>query len=152
MAEDKETSSGTQGPDLPNTQGVVRRKLIKWVNGVPLPVDSDINIANDKIKIKQIMEAAASLPYQGEGSFIGLEPELFGHTKIEVMMIRLMRRAAAGDLDAVKIVLDRLMGKPEQLSKTYSVKGTYKDFLEILKKKEDIKDGPETIIDTSALG
>lgn len=130
---------------------MVRRKLIKWVNGVPLPVDSEILI-NNKDTVRDIIAAAASLPYEGEGSFLGLEPELFGHTKLEVAMIRLMRRAAGGDLDAVKIVLDRLMGKPEQLSKTFEVKGTYKDFLEVLAKKEEKENGSENIIDTSALG
>lgn len=128
----------------------VRRKLIKWVNGVPLPVDSEI-IPADKDNVKKLMEAAASLPYEGEGSWLGLEPELFGHTKLEVMMIRLMKQAASGDMDAIKIVLDRLMGKPEQISKSMEVTGTYKEFLELLDKK-DKADEPETIIDTSALG
>lgn len=146
--------------ERPPLMGGVCRKLIKWVNGVPLPVDCEINISG-KDSIRQIIEAAASLPYEGEGAFYDQDPELFGHSKIEVAMIRLMRQAAAGDQDAIKIILDRLMGKPEQLSKTVSVHGTYEDFLKVLAKKdgievEDIKEGevvePETVIDTSALG
>lgn len=130
---------------------LVRRKLIKWVDGVPLPVDSEIHIT-DKEVVKKVLQAAASLPYEGEGGFPGLDPELFGHTKLEVAMIRLMRQAAGGDLEAIKIILDRLMGKPEQLSKSLEVKGTYKDFLEVLSKKEKGEDESPTVIDTSALG
>ena len=129
--------------------GSVRRKLIRWVNGVPLPVDSEIIIDN-KETVKSIIRAAAALPYGSDDDPLGLYPELFGYSKLEVAMIKLMRQAAKGDLDAIKIVLDRLMGKPEQLSQSVAVTGTYKDFLETLKNKEE--NGSEVIIDTSALG
>lgn len=141
----------------PLLSGTARRKLIRWVDGVPLPVDTDVVVAGDKEIIKKVLEAAVALPYEGEGDAFNLWPELFGHTKLEVMMIRLARQAAGGDQDAIKIILDRLMGKPEQLSKSMEVTGTYKEFLELLKKKEETAgapdtDGPRTIIDTSALG
>ena len=86
------------------------RKGIKWVNNIPVPVTRE---AVSTAATKEMIQVAISLPYEGEGDPDGLEPELFGYNKLEVMCIRLARRAASGDLAAANVVLDRILGRPK---------------------------------------
>lgn len=69
-----------------------------------------------------------------------LEPDFVGLTHGQVILLQQMRLAARGEGGAVDRVLDRLIGKPEQVNKNLNVQGTYKDFLEEVARKEGIID------------
>lgn len=127
-----------------NTVATGQQKLIKWVNGIPVPITEPLL---QKEQVKDLALAALSLPYEGEGDYLGLEPELFGHTKGEVMMIRLAKHAAAGDKDAIKILLDRILGRPEQSTKSLSVKMSYEEMLAEMAKENKANDVESKITD-----
>lgn len=106
------------------------RKTIRWQGGLPSLTNKEII---SKPGVQKLLEVVMSMDYEGEGDPKGLEPELFGHSKMEVMMLRLARKAAAGDEWAVKLVTERLLGKPKQTTENINANLTfdnYPDFLE----------------------
>lgn len=107
---------------------------IKWVNGVPEPVYKDITPTS----IKQLANVALSMPYEGEiDPNLGIkivEPRFQGMTNAEVMWVKIAEQAASGDLDAAKIILDRVLGKPKQSVESTSLSMTYEQYLEHLSK------------------
>ncbi len=117
----------------------IQATSIKWVNGVPEPFVKSINPTS----IKTLATTALSMPYQGEYSseldtFI-MEPRFEGMTNAEVMWIRTAEKAAAGDLAATNLILDRVLGKPKQSVESMSMTMTYPEFLEHLAKQEGDK-------------
>lgn len=108
---------------------------IQWVNGVPEPVCKNINPSS----VKQLATTALSMPYEGEyneelGMFV-IEPRFEGMTNAEVMWIRMAEKAANGDLESAKILLDRVLGKPKQSVETTSMTMSYQEFLELMAQK-----------------
>ena len=90
--------------------------------------------------------AALSLPYKRSGRdiLLDIDTEFDGMTNAEVMNIRLARKAAGGSLDAAKILLDRILGRPKQQVETHTVSETYTQYLERLAEDENAE---EEIID-----
>lgn len=111
-------------------------KLIKWENGIPVPVEKPL--LNSQ-QIKDVAAAVLSLPYEGEGDPLGADPELFGMSKLEVSLIKMARAAADGDKWAINFLLDRAVGKPKQTSETVKMDMTYEDYLKM--KAEQDKQG-----------
>lgn len=65
-----------------------------------------------------------------------LEPEFEGMTYGQVALHQQVIAAARGSLEALTVVLDRLIGKPEQVNKNLNVSGSYADFMEQVAKAE----------------
>lgn len=115
---------------------IAKAATIKWVNGMPEPAYKDINPSS----VKQLATTALSLPYEGEyNEELGMniiEARFEGMSNAEVMWVRMAERAAQGDLDAAKILLDRVLGKPKQSVESTSMSLTYPEYLELMAKKD----------------
>lgn len=70
------------------------------------------------------------MPYDGD------DEKYFGMTKGEAIIAQFVDAAASGDQGAIKELMDRVMGKPQQNIKSVSVKGTINDFLDGLDSSE----------------
>lgn len=123
---------------MANSYPIAKRTMIQWVNGVPEPTYGNINPSS----IKQLAAITLALPYEGDyneelGIFIK-EPRFEGMSNAEVMWVRVAEKAAAGDLDAAKLILDRVLGKPKQSVETTTMTLTYPEFLEHLARQEEL--------------
>lgn len=107
----------------------IEGKFIKWVDGMPVPVCRQII---NKTSIKKLAESVLSIPYILDIA----DEDLEGLPVAEVMLIRLAQRAAGGDVEALNILLDRVIGKPKQYSESVTMKVSYQEFLEQIAKKE----------------
>ena len=117
-------------------------KSIKWVNGVPQPAYREI-ISRESVGDLPLV--TLSLPYERTPSEIidDIDKDLEGLTNAEVIMIRITRQAAHGDQDAVKILLDRILGKPKQSIETKTLALNYQDYLEELARRESLANPKE---------
>ncbi|MDP7429978.1 MAG: hypothetical protein QGG97_00350 [Flavobacteriales bacterium] len=93
--------------------------------------------------------AALSLPYERSEKDVFLEKdsEFEGMTNAEVMNVRLARNAAKGDMDAIKTLQDRVLGKPKQQIESRSITETYTQYLERLAAAEEEKNLTESIVE-----
>jgi hypothetical protein len=116
---------------------IAKKTMIQWVNGVPEPTYGNINPSS----IKQLATTALSLPYEGDyNEELGInviDPRFEGMSNAEVMWVRMAEKAAAGDIDAAKTILDRVLGKPKQSVETTTMTLTYPEFLEHLARQEE---------------
>jgi len=114
---------------------------IVWEEGVPRV---KLQTMVTKEVLTDLPVAALSLPYKRSDKDIFLERELEfeGKTNAEVMNIRLARKAAAGNTDAVKTIQDRILGKPRQQVESHSITETYSQWLDrtAVEQKEVIKE------------
>ena len=85
---------------------------------VPLPPDASQVMKNQREVDLQRAE------YEWE-----LDQEFVGLTNAEVMIIRLARAAAEGNLSSIESLLDRSLGRPKQSVETQSLSLTYADVL-----------------------
>lgn len=76
-----------------------------------------------------------------------LEPECVGLTYGQVIIFRQVQQAVNGSGDATDRLLDRMIGKPEQLNKNVNLNGSYRDFLEEVARAEGIIDVDGTVLD-----
>ena len=119
----------------------VASSQIRWVDGLPVPVNGSV-ISKDALH--QMARTTLSTPYEPTKADEdnGLAERYAGLTKGEVMYLRLASAAASGDVDAVKILLDRTLGKPVMHTENKNLNINYKDYLEeIAKKEQEIEDG-----------
>lgn len=117
-------------PDLnkePARAPVQYTGMLIWENGQPRAVVSR-NFDGPKTgpSLKSLMQEVLNLPYTGS------HPDYQGLTKGEAMILAMTDRAAAGDLDAVKEILDRIMGRPTQSIQSVKVTGTLEEFLDAM--------------------
>lgn len=119
----------------------VKRTMIKWVNGMPEPAYENISPQS----VKQLATSALSLPYEGEyDESLGIkvvEERFEGMSNAEVMWVRIAEKAAAGDLSAAGIILDRVLGKPKQSVESTSMTLSYPEYLEMIAKQEQARNG-----------
>ena len=87
--------------------------------------------------VKANIKAFWTAPYDADPI---LEPELVGMTMGQVILFKQVQQAACGLGESVDRLLDRMIGKPEQLNKNVNLTGTYRDFLEEVAKREGIID------------
>lgn len=87
--------------------------------------------------VKANIRALWSAPYDADPI---LEPEFVGLTHGQVILMQQMKRAVEGDGSATDRILDRLIGKPEQVNKNLNVQGTYAEFMERVALAEGIID------------
>lgn len=116
------------------TRGLIKATAIQWVQGVPEPVYRNITPKS----VKELATTALSMPYVGvydeELGMHVIEPEFEGMSNAEVMWVKVARKAADGELEATKIILDRVLGKPKQSIESTTMSLTYPEFLEMLSK------------------
>lgn len=79
---------------------------------------------------------ALATPYEPkrspDGELLPGEEKYIGYAKGEVMSLREAQMAAEGDLDAIRHINDRILGKPKQQIDNLNVSISYKDYLEEL--------------------
>lgn len=107
------------------------KKLLNWdKDGIPRPHTEWLLPKN---KIDDVILAAFALPY--EGTFDSsikeyiLEPEYEGLTNIEVACIKQAKKAASGDLEALRFTIERILGKPKQAVEQTTVTMSLKEYL-----------------------
>ncbi len=110
--------------------------FVDWTDGTPTVVYRQMITPE---VLSDLPLAALSLPYKRseEDIFLGNEEEFEGRTNAEVMNIRLARRAAAGEMEATKLIQDRILGRPKQQIESRSVTQTYTQYLEMLAEEEE---------------
>ncbi|MDE1866580.1 MAG: hypothetical protein KGI08_02570 [Thaumarchaeota archaeon] len=86
-----------------------------------------------KDDIKGTLKEIWTMPYDADPI---LEPEFTGLTYGQVILMEQAKRAIGGDGGAVDRILDRLIGKPEQINKNMNISGTYAEWLEQIDKME----------------
>lgn len=125
-------------------------RCIRWEDGIPYPEYRPI-ITKDNIKA--LITVAASLEYKPlyqmvfdeEGRPTGVtelapgEEEFIGMSNAEVMSIKLMDKAAQGDMEAIKYAFDQTIGKPMQPVQQLNVSLTMQDVLREMKKEDAIE-------------
>lgn len=106
------------------------------------PAEYLATVKQDDVKgnIKQFW----TMPYDADPI---LEPELVGLTHGQVILLQQVKLAIKGDGAATERLLDRMIGKPEQLNKNVNLNGSYKDFLEEVARREGIIDVDGRVID-----
>lgn len=83
--------------------------------------------------VKGNIKAIWSTPYDADPI---LEPEFVGLTYGQAALLKQMQQAVRGDGASVDRILDRMIGKPEQVNKNLNVQGTYAEFMEQVAKAE----------------
>lgn len=95
--------------------------------------------------VKQLATSALSLPYEGEyDESLGIkvvEERFTGMSNAEVMWVKIAEKAAAGDLSAAGLILDRVLGKPKQSVESTSMTLSYPEYLELIAKQEQARNG-----------
>lgn len=134
-----ETPVVPQPPDAPlknapakvGDMGVINRRMIVWgPDGVPRP--ESVPMLTPK-NVEDIAATALSLPYKTD-PLSSSDEEFVGMTNAEVMLVRMARLAAGGDLSAANVLLDRVLGRPKQSIESKNVNVSYAD---VLKEKAD---------------
>lgn len=90
-----------------------------------------------KDDVKANIKALWAMPYDADPI---LEPEFVGLTYGQVIVQQQMIAAARGDGAAMDRILDRMIGKAEQVNKNLNISGSYADFMEQVALKEGIID------------
>jgi len=120
--------------------------FITWEDGIP---KVELRQMITKEVLVDLPVAALSLPYERSEKDVFLEKdsEFEGMTNAEVMNVRLARNAAKGDMDAIKTLQDRVLGKPKQQIESRSITETYTQYLERLAAAEEEKNLTESIVE-----
>ncbi len=109
------------------------KKLLKFVDGVPVPYT---DMVLPKNQLDNVLLAAMSLPYTGTYCPIQkdmvLEEEYCGLTNIEVAAIKTAKKAASGQTEDLRFVMERLLGKPKQQVENTNVNVSLAEYLKAL--------------------
>jgi len=113
------------------------KPIIVWENGVPRAVVEQPHFSKENAAnlLADLSIINLNFPYEGK------DEKYFGMTKGEAIAAQFVEAAASGDKAAIKEVMDRVMGKPQQNIKSVAIKGTLGDFLDTL----DTSDAEEVI-------
>lgn len=127
---------------LDNKPSFKSGRLIRWENGVPYPVYAP---PMQKDQLSSLINAAIAVEYEGElDEETGerhLDPRYEGCTMGEVMALKLAEKAASGNLNAVNMVFDRILGKPKQSVESTTMTVSYTDYLAQLAQEESAEQG-----------
>lgn len=126
--------------------------LFQWNEAMPAPIGRPVP---QKEQIKNLLLAAAGSEYKGIWdpeleTFVMPDPRFEGASIIEVAIMQLADRAAAGDAKAITELLDRTIDKPRQGIDAVTVTGTYSEFLENLAKQEQAEREATTAATTTS--
>lgn len=87
--------------------------------------------------IRGNIKALWDMPYEADPI---AEPDFVGLTQGQVILFKQLQSAIRGDGAATDRLLDRLVGRPEQVNKNLNVSGTYAEWLDQLAKQDEIID------------
>ena len=90
-----------------------------------------------KASIKDFMLNAVTSPYIGTPGDPMEDPSFIGRPVIEVMVLKLANLGASGNIDAAKLLLEFLIGKPKQEVETKNFSMTYQDYLSQVASNEE---------------
>lgn len=128
------------GTYVPRSQ-IYSERYVDWEDG--MPVVRYKNVVR-KEAINELTRHALSQPYEGEWDPVEkcfvIDPRFEGMTKAEVIEHRLVDKAAAGNVEAIKEIKDRLMGKPKQQVESKNLNISYEDYLTELARSEGMLD------------
>jgi hypothetical protein len=113
-------------------------QIFEWSgDGLPTPRGSKSMV---KEQAQQLYHAALGLPYKGEWDpdlqTWTVDPELQGLTNGEVIILRQVRNAAAGDAKASENVMDRVLGKPKQAVESVSMNYSFSEYMAMIAEEE----------------
>ncbi len=110
--------------------------VVNWDSGSPV-VEYKAMLTKEVVADLPLM--ALSLPYERseEEIMLGLDLQFEGRSNAEVMNIKLARSAAKGDKDAIKMLHDRILGKPKQQIETHKVVENYHEFVDRITAEEN---------------
>lgn len=124
-------------PSTSSTKNCYVEPYIVWENGIP---KKKYKLVMAKEDIQEMKIHAATQMYHGEWDPINqtyiVDPRYEGLSKIEVAQHKLMDKAAAGDIDALSKIEDRILGKPKQQVESLQISATLESFLEKVAKDE----------------
>lgn len=106
----------------------MKRSVIVWKDNLPVVEARETFPVSE---LKAITESIMAEPFEDP---LGIFPEYVGLSKGEVVMRQLIDRAALGSKDAIKELLDRVVGKPKQQIETKKLSLTYQDYLDELER------------------
>jgi hypothetical protein len=108
-----------------NTPVVTYRGEIAWKDGMPYLVSAPVRLSEGPENlIPGLLRKCLDLPYDGQ------DPALQGLSNGEVISINLTRLAARGDLEALNILFNRILGQPKAKSESVVLTGSLNDFLD----------------------
>ena len=118
------------------TEVVHKQRIIKWIDGKPVPVDREII---SKEAIAQLPATALSLPYKRTDLEIelGIDEDFDGMTNGEVMMVVMANDAARGNHKAADMLLDRILGKPKMTTENKNLNISYEQYLQSIVDSDD---------------
>lgn len=145
------TNPSPEQPPKSNIERYVKPKtVIRWVNGLPIPYT---DFVFDKNKIPELMSAVAALEYRGcydpVKDDIIVDPYYSGLSNVEAMFLQLQEKAARGDMEATKIILDRMLGKPKQHIEAINCNMTLGEYLGQLDLEEKAKEWQQKVLDVT---
>ena len=109
------------------------KRLVNIVDGVPIPYTE---MVLPKSALDDVLLAALSLPYIGQycpiEKCVVLEDEFLNLTNMEVAAIKTARKAASGQTEDFRFVLERLLGKPKQQVENTNVNVSLAEYLKAL--------------------
>lgn len=112
-----------------------RKTVIKWVDGSPVPVEMYSMSKHQIGNTLGVIMASEYEPVDDDDRALN-----GGKTKAQVLLERLVESAMDGDLESMKEVLDRMVGKPVahqvQDVRAVNVNMTYEDFLDSIDEKD----------------
>ena len=112
---------------IPSSPSPVYQRITKFIDGVPTVVAVPMLT---KQNLRDIYLIAASQPYVVEDPFDPEFEKYDGMTCAEVMVRKEIEQAARlGDMAAAEKIMDRIIGRPEQISKTLEVSASYEEWL-----------------------
>ncbi len=106
---------------------VVQKRMIVWgADGLPRPSSAP---SLSPASISELATVALSLPYKPDPLVPSEAEEFEGMTNAEVMIVKLARSAAGGNMAATTELLDRVLGRPKQSVESKTMSMTYADVL-----------------------
>lgn len=133
-------------------------RVIVWgEDGLPRP---EYREAISKDGLNALIPAAVSCEYEpleemiydaqgkptGEYQLIRGEERFIGMTKAEVAAHRYATAAAQGDMEAIKFIHDRVLGKPKQQTENLNLDLSMQDYLKIFREEDRAIEAAKTTI------
>lgn len=118
---------------------IYAERYIDWEDGMPILKYRNVV---KKEAIEELTRHAMSQQYEGDWDprlqcYIE-DPRFKGMTKAEVMRHKLIDKAAKGDIEAIKLIDERLLGKPKQSVESKNLNIGYEDYLMELARQEGL--------------
>ena len=106
---------------------IIQKRMIVWgSDGLPRPSSAP---SLTPASISELAAVALSLPYKPDPLIPSEAEEFEGMTNAEVMIVKLARSAAGGNMAATTELLDRVLGRPKQSVESKNLSMTYADVL-----------------------